>query len=68
MIAPATVRKLAGGLLAIAVPGIACHGYYAYEAAATSGAFWRVLIVLAYPVALIALVWGVIVVCRARQP
>lgn len=68
MIAPATLRKIAGGLLAIAVPGIACHGYYAFEAAATASAFWRVLIVLVYPAALIALVGGVLILCRARRP
>lgn len=68
MIAPATFRKIAGVLLALAVPGIACHGYYAYEAATTGNPLWRLLIVLAYPVALIALVWGLMAVCRDRRP
>ncbi len=57
---PAGVRKIAAVLLAVAVPGIACHGYYAFEAAEGANALWRVLIVLAYPALLIALVWGVI--------
>lgn len=68
LIAPATVRKLGGVLLALAVPGIACHGYYAYEAAANSSAFWRLLIVLAYPLVLMVLVWVLVLICRRSQP
>ena len=67
MIAPAAFRKIAAVLLTIAVPGIACHGYYAYEAAAGSSAFWRAMIVLAYPALLIGLVWGVMALCSAKR-
>lgn len=70
MIGAAGVRKIAAVLLALAVPGIACHGYYAYEAAAGASVLWRVLIVLAYPALLIALVWGVMLLsapARARR-
>ncbi len=58
MIRAAGARKIAAVLLAVAVPGIACHGYYAYAAAADASPLWRGLIVLAYPALLIALAWG----------
>jgi formate-dependent nitrite reductase membrane component NrfD len=61
--APDTLRKIAIVLMVIAVPGIACHGYYAYEAASGSSLLWRVAIVLAYPAIMIALVWWVSVLC-----
>jgi hypothetical protein len=67
MITPATYRKIAGVLLAAAVPGIACHGYYAYEAAAGASVIWRIAIVLAYPALLIALLWGLMVLCSPRR-
>lgn len=69
MIAPRLVRKLAIGILVIAVPGIACHGYYAYEAAADASTAWRVAIVLAYPAVLIALAWALVWLCNlANRP
>lgn len=67
MITPATVRKIAGVLLAIAVPGIACHGYYTYEATADAPVQWRVAMVLAYPAMLIALVWCVMKLCASKS-
>jgi len=67
MIGPSGVRKIATALLAIAVPGIACHGYYAYEAAASANVLWRMLILLAYPALLIALVWGLMILSSADR-
>lgn len=57
---PDLLRKCAVALLVIALPGIACHGWYAYEAAADASVFWRVAIVLAYPALLLLLAWALL--------
>lgn len=60
---PDHLRTLVLAVLVIAVPGIACHGYYAYEAAANASMLWRIATVLAYPALLIGLTWGVLRWC-----
>lgn len=65
--APEILRKCAVALLVIALPGIACHGYYAYEAAADASVVWRVAIVLAYPALLLMLTWVVVRLCSAAR-
>jgi hypothetical protein len=67
MITAAICRKIAGVLLVVALPGIACHGYYAYEAAAGANIVWRIAIVLAYPAILIAVAWWLLVLCSPRR-
>lgn len=57
---PDLLRKCAVALLVIALPGIACHGWYAYEAAAEASLLSRVAIVLAYPALLLLLAWAVL--------
>lgn len=57
---PEVLRKCAVALLVVALPGIACHGYYAYEAAADASVFWRIAIVLAYPALLLLAAWAVV--------
>lgn len=48
-------RWLAGAILIVAAPGIACFGYYSLADAGAVGAGVGTLVVLAYPAALLGL-------------
>ncbi len=53
-------RLFIGVLVAIAVPGIACFGWYSTESAGATTAAVRTMVIVAYPVALIALTFLVL--------
>lgn len=67
VIAPLISRNIAGVILAIAMPGIACHGYYAVEALGAVSVFWRGVVIAAYPAALIGLAWCLLTLSSARR-
>lgn len=48
---------LAGIAVAVAIPSIGCFGYYTLQDLGEAGTRWAALVILAYPVALIGLVW-----------
>lgn len=49
-------RWLVGIAVAATVPSIACFGFYTLDAVGEVGRRWPMLVILAYPVALIALI------------
>lgn len=55
MTLPAVARWAVGLLAAVAVPGVACFGYYSLEDLGESARRFSTLIILAYPLALIGL-------------
>jgi hypothetical protein len=50
-------RWLVGVVVAVAIPSIACFGYYTLEDLGETGHRWATLVILAYPTALVGLVW-----------
>ena len=50
------VRFLVGVVVAVAVPGIACFGYYRVDEISKINGIWTTLVILAYPAALIGLI------------
>jgi len=52
--------------VALAVPTIACFGYYSLAYVDQEGSAWSTLVILAYPTALIGLV-GVVAVLVSRR-
>jgi ACR3 family arsenite efflux pump ArsB len=64
---PYLTRLLAGAILVILVPGIACFGWYSTESVADANAATLTLVIVAYPVVLIALTFLVLTLASARR-
>ena len=62
-----TPRWLVGIAVAVAVPGIACFGFYTLDAVGEAGRRWAALVILAYPLALVGLVSLVATFFSARR-
>lgn len=66
MLDSSVLRWLIAVIVAITVPSIACFGFYSLDAAGEVGKRWPYLVILAYPVALIGLIWLLASVLSAR--
>jgi len=67
MLDSSILRWLIAVIVAISVPSIACFGFYSLDAAGDVGRRWPSLVILAYPVALIGLIWLVASVFSAKR-
>ena len=63
----ATLRWLGAAIVAVAVPSIACFGFYTLEAAGEAGKHYPTLVILSYPATLIGLVWLVAAALSERR-
>ena len=67
MISPSIPRWLVGIAVAVAVPSIACFGFYTLNVVGEVGKRWPTLVILAYPVALVGLISLVITSFSAQR-
>ena len=67
MSSPAPVQGLVRLAAVIAVPTMACFGYYTLDALDPSRSAWAIPAVLAYPLALIGLI-GLVASLRTARP
>jgi hypothetical protein len=59
-------RWLIGTIVVVAIPSIACFGYYTLQDMDGSAGRWAPLAILAYPLALIGFVW-MMTTCLSAQ-
>ena len=62
-----TIRFLVGMIVAIAVPGIACFGFYTQNDVESKGGYGSTLAILVYPLILIGLIMLVTTYFSARR-
>lgn len=68
MSVPRFNRLLLGLVLAIALPGIACFGWYSLDSSGITNPWGQALVVLAYPMALVALAIVFLVIQSRKKP
>jgi hypothetical protein len=60
-------RLLAAVMIVIAVPGIACFGWYSMESAGSTNALVQTIVIIAYPAALISLTFLVLAFISVKR-
>ncbi len=67
MISSGLTRLLAGIIIAVALPSIACFGWYSMDSVQNASTALRAMVVIAYPAALIALTLLMLAFISARR-